>query len=230
MLRLGKRSDAEVTARSTYLGSGRVPLGYMLTHGLESLVNDPLLLMIRYMPGLMGFKLRQIYYKNKLGMMGKGVLFDPDVIIGMPKNVYLDDFCYLGKGTQIYAPEGYIKIGKRCHVGSWILGHGGVEIGDYCAVGGSILSVTDSHQGGARMSGPMVPMEQRNLKYGKITIEDDAFIGQHSMIMPGVTIGEGAIVGPYSMVIRNVKPWTVVMGSPARFVDTREKVKYSRPD
>ena len=53
------------------------------------------------------------------------------------------------------------------------------------------------------MSGPMVPTEQRNLRYGKVTIEDDAFIGQYSIVMPGVTIGEGAVIGPHSLVVKN---------------------------
>jgi len=78
------------------------------------------------------------------------------------------------------------------------------------------------------MVGPMVPSEQRNLRYGKIIIEDDAFIGQYSIIMPGITIGEGAVVGPHSLVVKNVKPWTVVIGNPAREIGEREKVRFPK--
>jgi acetyltransferase-like isoleucine patch superfamily enzyme len=98
------------------------------------------------------------------------------------------------------------------------------------AINGLILSATDSHQGGFRMAGPMLPADQRNLRLGKVRIEEDAFIGNFSIVMPGVTVGQGAIVGPHSLVVADVKPWTVVMGSPARVVAEREPVTLPKPD
>lgn len=111
-----------------------------------------------------------------------------------------------------------------------ILGHGGVEIADYAASGGNLFSVTDSHDGGYRMSGPMIPDEQRNLKMGRIFIGKDAFIGKEAIIMPGVNVGEGAVVGPFSFVFRDVSPWTVVIGNPVRKIAFRERVKFSDID
>jgi galactoside O-acetyltransferase len=221
---MGKRKDG--STKEDYLTSGRLPLGKAICIAMDSAIRDPLLLVVRYMPGPFGLKLRQLYYRRRLGFMGRGVMIDPGVEISHPRNVYLDDFCYLGSNTRIYCPEGYVKIGKRCHITGWILGHGGVEIGDYVGSGGRILSISDTHDGGHRMSGPMIPLEQRNLVRGKITIGKDAFIGQDSMVMPGVKIGEGAIVGPFSYVFRNVKPWTVVLGNPAMKIADREMVKY----
>lgn len=51
-------------------------------------------------------------------------------------------------------------------------------------------------------------------------IEDWAYIGSESLIMPGVTIGEGAIVAAGSVVTKSVAPNTVVGGNPARFICT----------
>jgi galactoside O-acetyltransferase len=76
----------------------------------------------------------------------------------------------------------------------------------------------------------MLPPEQRNIQGGKVVIGRDAFLGQYSIIMPRVTIGEGAIVGPLSLVVSSVKPWTVVMGVPAKVIGTREPVKLPNPD
>jgi acetyltransferase-like isoleucine patch superfamily enzyme len=162
--------------------------------------------------------------------MGKGVVISPGAEIVGAKNIYLDDFVCLGKKAQFYAPEGYIKIGKRCHISAWILGQGGVEIGNYVAASGAIISASDSHQGGFRMAGPMLPPDQRNVRKAKVVIEDDAFIGLYSIVLPGVTVGQGAIVGPHSLVVRNVKPWTVVMGSPATVIGEREPVTLPPPD
>lgn len=51
---------------------------------------------------------------------------------------------------------------------------------------------------------------------GKIVIENDAWIGAGSIILPGITIGEGAVVGAGAVVTEDVPPYTVVVGVPAR--------------
>lgn len=59
--------------------------------------------------------------------------------------------------------------------------------------------------------------------FGKVVIEDWAYIGAYSQIMPGVTIGEGALVAAGSVVTKSVAPHTVVGGNPARFICTTEE-------
>lgn len=56
--------------------------------------------------------------------------------------------------------------------------------------------------------------------FGKIVIEDWAYIGSQSLIMPGVTIGEGALVAAGSVVTKSVAPRTVVGGNPAKVICT----------
>lgn len=59
--------------------------------------------------------------------------------------------------------------------------------------------------------------------FGKVVIEDWAYIGSYSQIMPGVTIGEGALVAAGSIVTKSVAPHTVVGGNPARYICTTEE-------
>lgn len=59
--------------------------------------------------------------------------------------------------------------------------------------------------------------------FGKVVIEDWAYIGAFSQIMPGVTIGEGALVAAGSVVTKSVAPHTVVGGNPARYICTTEE-------
>ena len=56
--------------------------------------------------------------------------------------------------------------------------------------------------------------------FGKIVVEDWAYIGSHSLILPGVTIGEGALVAAGSVVTKSVAPKTVVGGNPAKYICT----------
>lgn len=54
-----------------------------------------------------------------------------------------------------------------------------------------------------------------------ITIESQAWIGARAFIGMGVTIGEGAVVGATASVFKDVEPWTVVGGNPAKFIKKR---------
>ncbi len=65
--------------------------------------------------------------------------------------------------------------------------------------------------------GENVPPHLEQLPHkGDIIVGNDVWIGRESVIMPGVTIGDGAIVAAYSVVVKNVAPYTVVGGNPAK--------------
>ena len=56
---------------------------------------------------------------------------------------------------------------------------------------------------------------------GDIVVGNDVWIGRESVIMPGVKIGDGSIIGAYAVVTRDVPPYCVVGGNPARFIKKR---------
>lgn len=58
---------------------------------------------------------------------------------------------------------------------------------------------------------------------GDVTIGDRVWIAYRAVILPGVTIGEGAVVAAGAVVSRDVAPWTIVAGNPAREVGTRHR-------
>lgn len=62
------------------------------------------------------------------------------------------------------------------------------------------------------------PVMDCPLKYAPINIKDGAHIGIGSIIMPGVTIGEGAIIGAGSVVTRDIPPYCVAVGTPAKVI------------
>ena len=64
-----------------------------------------------------------------------------------------------------------------------------------------------------------VESRRADVEYARpVVIGDDCWIGGHAVILPGVTIGRGCTVAAASVVTRDVEPWSVVMGSPARVV------------
>lgn len=63
-------------------------------------------------------------------------------------------------------------------------------------------------------------LEQLPFK-GDIVIGNDVWIGRESVIMPGVKIGDGSIIGAYSIVTKDVPPYNIVGGNPAKFIKKR---------
>ena len=62
---------------------------------------------------------------------------------------------------------------------------------------------------------------------GPVTIQDWVYIGTRVTILPGVTIGEGAVIASGAVVTKDVAPWTMVGGVPAKFIKNRPVVKYT---
>ena len=60
-----------------------------------------------------------------------------------------------------------------------------------------------------------------NIKRNELIIGNDVYIGIGSRILSGITIGDGAVIGAYSVVTKDVEPYTVVGGNPAKFIKKR---------
>jgi acetyltransferase-like isoleucine patch superfamily enzyme len=58
---------------------------------------------------------------------------------------------------------------------------------------------------------------------GEIVIEDNVWIGARAMLLPGIHVGEGAVVAAGAVVTRNVEPYQIVAGVPARVIGTRSR-------
>lgn len=61
--------------------------------------------------------------------------------------------------------------------------------------------------------------------YGRVTIEDDVWIGGNVTILPGITIHEGAVIGVGSVVVKDVPPFTINVENPARVVKDRRIIE-----
>ncbi len=173
----------------------------------------------------------------RLGGMGAGPNLEEGarifswVKIVHPENLWLgahstvDDFVFLNAGRLTRVGR-YVHI--ACHAS--VIGGGELTIDDYAVVatGARLLTATDTFEGGARMS-THLPDEQRSVVDGAITIGRDAFVGANAVVMPGVTIGEGAVAGAGAVVTRDLEPWTVYVGAPARPLGPRPVPTRSGP-
>ena len=85
-------------------------------------------------------------------------------------------------------------------------------IGDRVAIGPKVTLVTFSDPNFSKIR------RYIGVKHGKIMIKDDAWIEAGAVILPDITIGNGAVVGANAVVTKDVEPYTVVAGVPARVI------------
>jgi len=88
-----------------------------------------------------------------------------------------------------------------------------IKIGAHATVSQKTYLCTASHD---------ITLSHNPLVTAPIIIEDQAWIGASAFIGMGVTIGQGAVVGATASVYKNIDPWTVVGGNPAKFIKKRE--------
>jgi acetyltransferase-like isoleucine patch superfamily enzyme len=63
-----------------------------------------------------------------------------------------------------------------------------------------------------------------------VVLADDVWIAANALVLPGVTVGEGSVVAAASVVSRDVPPFTVVAGNPARVIRSLDAWRFTRPD
>lgn len=129
-----------------------------------------------------------------------------------------------------WSPEKYarfigVKIGKNCNIQKISFGSEPylVEIGNH-------VQITEGTKIFTHGGGWVFRDEYPNIDYfGKVIIKDNVYIGNNTMIMPGVTIGNDVIVGAGSVVTKSIPDGKIVAGNPARIVgetkDFIEKIK-----
>lgn len=136
---------------------------------------------------------RSLFLKLWGAKIGHGSIVHSSCIIWAPWNLEIGQRSCLGPHTIIYNP-GKITIGNK------------VCISQYSYL------CTATHD----YNSPM-----HTLYWKPIKIHDFAWVAAGAFIGMGVTIGEGAVIGATASVFKDVEPWTVVGGNPAKFIKKR---------
>jgi len=142
--------------------------------------------------------------------LGKGVMIHAFV------NLY---GCSIGDQTKIGAFVEIQKgssIGKNCKISSHSFICEGVFIEDNVFIGHNVTFVNDPYPKAANADGSLQTEADWAVVFSKV--ESEASIGSGAVILSGVTVGTGALVGAGAVVTRDIPPYEIWAGNPAKFI------------
>ncbi len=140
--------------------------------------------------------LRRIMLMGMGCRIGKNCELEPGIDVGFRPDIIIGNHCQINKNVQI----------KNAVIGNFVM-----------IASGCVL--LDRMHNSANIAQPMI-LQGESAKIPPI-INDNVWLGQNVIVMPGIEIGEGAIVGAGAVVTSNVKPFTIVGGVPAKLIRKR---------
>jgi maltose O-acetyltransferase len=133
-------------------------------------------------------------------------------------------FKYLGENSRIshkvkVQNAENITLGRDTHITNNVIlnGIGGIEIGNDVLVGYETIIMTS----GRKFSSLDIPIRKQGSELKKVVIGNDVWLGTRVIVLPGVTVGDGAVIGSGAVITKDIPPYSVAVGVPARVVRKR---------
>ena len=135
------------------------------------------------------------------------------------KGVLLDKRCYLNcTGGDWSGRKGFIKIGDNSEIGPYsvLWGAGGITIGDNVHIGAHV-SIT-AHEAEHVRPEQLDVWKPLDFYFEPVVIEDHTLVCSGAVIIPGVRIGHHSMIGGGAVVVRDIPPYSLAVGCPARVI------------
>lgn len=197
------------------------------------------------LPGAAGLLFRQLTWPRLVGRCGRKTAWGHGVVLRHPANMWfgervlVDDGCYLdakgcepgqfriedesliSRGCVLSGKYGALRVGPRANIGAscafYAFEHleigADTMLGAFCFVGGGSYDARGSVH---------LPLAQQMLPGRGVVIEEDCWLGAGVVVVDGVRIGRGSVVGAGAVVTRDLPPFSIAVGVPARVVGTRQ--------
>ena len=128
------------------------------------------------------------------------------------KNVNIDRGVKFGFGAEVEIKDN-ARVGINCQMSD------NMKIGCNVMIGPEVLILKHNHN----FSSLEIPMRLQGIKKAiPVSIEDDVWIGARVIILPDVKIGQGSIIGAGAVVTKNIPPYSICVGNPARIIKSRK--------
>jgi acetyltransferase-like isoleucine patch superfamily enzyme len=134
---------------------------------------------------------------------------------------------HIGARTKIWAPT-RVEIGSHVYIGKNVHIEANCKIGNYCLIANGVAIVGRHDHDFSAVGFPMrfapwigsVRFSNRFIAEEAV-IEDDVWIGYGAIVLTGLTIGRGSVIAAGSVVTRDIPPYSIAAGVPAKVIDQR---------
>ncbi|MDM9382282.1 acyltransferase [Chlorogloeopsis sp. ULAP01] len=200
-------------------------------------------LLVGSIPLKVGVLLRRILYRHIFAQFGNSVTVQTNaefihtfaIALGdnvkISRDVRLDcgasnskitigNDTWLERGVDIKALGGSIEIDESTYIGPYICiaGPGQIKIGKNCLIASHSAIYANCHN----FTDPTIRIQFQGISHKGIVIEDDCWIGIGVRILDGITIGQGSVIGAGAVVTKDIPPYSIAVGVPARVKHNRK--------
>ena len=155
--------------------------------------------------------------------IGSKVLLETDVRIscqGKGSDLKLDTLVSLDRGVDLKVhPQGQIKIGRQTYIGPYtcMSSYGNLIIGQNCLIASHSSIYAHNHL----FNDATQNIRDQGFIHKGITVEDDCWLGSGVRVIDGVTIGKGSVIGAGAVVTKDIPPYSIAVGVPAKVISKR---------
>ena len=165
------------------------------------------------------------FLRSDFGAIGKLSCIHPPFHNNNAKQIYIGDNCCIYNYGWIdcvpaYGPVTYdpkVDIGDNTYIGfrAHIIACGHMKIGNNVVIADGVY-ISDNLHGFEDINSPVMPQPLSHP--GPVTIEDDVWLGEGVCVLPNVTIGKHSVIGSNSVVTKDIPPYSVAVGVPAKVI------------
>lgn len=168
---------------------------------------------------------RRLALRHRNVTLGDHCLISPEARICPRQGIInIGDYTQVAQGAAV---QGNVTIGHHASVQAYtsLIGYGSagetkglIKIGNHVRIAPYVFIIAGNH----RFTDTERPISEQGLEFAPVTIEDDVWIGSHVVVLAGVTISKGCVIGAGSVVTRNIPPYAIAVGSPAKVIRSRK--------
>lgn len=177
---------------------------------------------VSHLPGNIGVVARRFWLRRRLAACGDAAVIGAGTLVIAPAHIRIGHHFSCWRHCTIAAPHlGNVVIGDHVSLNANVYINAGcdgrISIGSHVLIGPNVVLRSSDHQ---TAEASRLIRSQGHVP-GTIVIEDDVWLAANVTVVGGVTIGRGAVVGANAVVTRDVAPFTIVGGVPAKPIGHR---------
>lgn len=140
---------------------------------------------------------------------------------GKGNKIRLKNLVCLDSGVIVRTHDGgQVEIGEHTYIGPYssLVGHGKIKIGRDCRIASHCSICAHNYN----FNEATTVIREQGINFKGITIEDDCWLGSGVRVVDGVTIAKGSVIGTGAVVTKDIPPYSIAVGVPAKVISKRK--------